>query len=398
MVIGKYSWNSDDIMSGNMEVQKSMISETLDADILTVTINSALTNVWSSSSVARQPSSIISQLRRPQDISAFKYGDPIYYYHGTTLMGKFYIKRVEQQAKNLYYVYAISAVGLLSDQTHMGGIWTSPTAFTTILSSVMGSIPYSIDSASQTAVNALRVTGLLKIQSRQSALRQLMFPYGLSIMKDEFGVVKIGYNNPTVPKNIDKDNMRMGSSINYLTPASVIRITEHTYAQSSTTEDEVLYDNTSSAVAAEHQVIEFSDPMHTLTTTGSLTVEESNCNYAIVNGIGQLSGKKYIHVTRQLEQSTGTGVTTEAREINCTDAYLINTLNSYSCLARMADYYSQAREAKVNFEPTNEICGDLVTINSPWEYHTSSPINGYLKNMSLDMGGDLEAESNVTIN
>lgn len=290
------------------------------------------------------------------------YATPIWYYFGDVLMGKFYSKQITRSGKTWFDILAVSAAGILDGQRHYGGIYTGQT-FQTVASEIIGSgFPFSCASD----VAAVKIYGWLPIATRRENLHQLLFACGVSMSKDSNGDMYFCYPDSDTVKNVPDNRMFLGGNVDYLTPATRAEVTEHSFLSLESDETVTLFDNTQGSDAANHTFVSFQDePVHNLSVTGTMTLVESGVNYAIVNGIGTLTGKKYTHTTRVLQKSTNSNG--DEKEVSVTDATLVNVANSENVLSRVLSYYSSAKTTSCDLIVAGEKPGDQLSFTNPYE-------------------------------
>lgn len=290
------------------------------------------------------------------------YATPIWYYFGDVLMGKFYSKQITRSGKTWFDILAVSAAGILDGQRHYGGIYTGQT-FQTVASEIIGSgFPFSC--ASDAA--AVKIYGWLPIATRRENLHQLLFACGISMSKDSNGDMYFCYPDSDTVKNVPDNRMFLGGNVDYLTPATRAEVTEHSFLSLESDKIVTLFDNTQGSDAANHTFVSFQDaPVHNLSVTGTMTLVESGVNYAIVNGIGTLTGKKYTHTTRVLQKSTNSNG--DEKEVSVTDATLVNVANSENVLSRVLSYYASAKTTSCDLIVAGEKPGDQLSFTNPYD-------------------------------
>lgn len=289
------------------------------------------------------------------------YGTPIWYYNNDSLIGKFYSQRIVRTGKAKFDVLAVSAVGILDGQQHNGGIYTGQT-FNAVARDIIGD-QFTFSCADDVA--NIGIVGWLPIGTRRSNLHQLLFACGVSLYKDANGDIVFRFPDTGTVKNIPDNRIFLGGNVDYQTPATKAEVTEHTFMQSPVDEEVTLYDNTDSETA-NHVFVTFRDaPVYDLTVTDNLTIEESGVNYAIVSGIGTLTGKKYSHITRVLSAHTDDSTAVE-KAVSVTEATLVNIANSENVLRRVLSYYSSAKIIRNDIVLEGELAGDQVSFNNPY--------------------------------
>jgi len=323
------------------------------------------------------------------DPEAFRFGDTLDYYidNGATMVGQFYVRIVRRIAKNVYRFECTSAIGMTTYYGHNGGIYSGAT-LGSIVAEIMGNIPYTIDAD----LADVTCTGWLpKVAAARDNLRALLFMSGGSVKKNANGTVNFGYIGSGAAKVIQDVNLNVGGSISHLEPATRVEVTSHEFHALPGDETVTLYDNTN-GVGATSLVVDFQQPCHDLAVTGSLVIESSNANYAVVTGIGTLTGKAYTHSISLYAMDTG--VQSEPNVIQVADNCMINPGNVANVTKRIAGYYAIAKEVDYLIRVTNERPGDKVTFKDPF----GDQQTGFIKEMNVTLSKRLNANTKIALN
>jgi len=332
-----------------MVIEKALVAEMLSADSFSFLLRGATGNYEQN----------------------YRKGDVLEIWNGASQIAEFFIERIKADDANFQFT-CTSAVGMLATVHQDGGMLSGETVGD-VLPGLMGNYSYVVDPE----VAAIQLRGWLPESDCRSALRQICLPYGISIMRTSAGLPHFKFNFPTVAKEISRRDVYSGLKRGDLTPVTQVTVLEHSFYASNAVSEEVLFDNTSTAIAASSDRISFDMPIQatTLRATGSLTIDDSGVNFAVVSGVGVLYGKPYVHTVRA--QSASTGVVGEPNEMRFEDAYLVNSLNSYNTLQRLASYYSTAEELDVSIRADGTVrAGDLVRV---YDKYRQEWVNGYLQ-------------------
>lgn len=321
------------------------------------------------------------------DPESFRFGDTLQYYinDGATMVGQFYVQTVKRIAKKIYRFTCTSGIGMTTYYGHNGGIYESE-SLGNIVREIMGNIPYTIDAD---LADVTCKGWLPKVKAARDNLQALLFMSGGSVKKNPNGTINFGYIGSGVVKTIPDVNLNVGGSIENFEPATRVEVTSHEYHALQTDERITLYENTT-GVAAAHLVVDFTEPCHDLEATG-LTIEESGANYAIVTGIGTLTGQKYTHVTSVY--AIDTGRKSEPNVIQVPNNFMVNPGNVANVAKRVAGYYGIAKEVSYTMRVTNERPGDKVTFKDPF----GDQQTGYIKNMHVTLSKRLNAAATIAL-
>ena len=380
-------------LTNNMMLYQAMISEELKPDTFTFNLiydkNKVLALIDADGKYLVDSQGRYLLVRADEfDPEDMTFGDSLNYYinNGGTLIGKWYVRTVRRVQKKIYRFECMSAIGLLAYYGHDGGIYNRA-RFADVVSSLMGSIPYTI----QDDLAEVRVTGWLpKVRAAKDNLRDVLFMAGACVKKAANGNVYFGYPNIGTAKVIQSTNVGVGGQIAHLEPATRVEVTAHEYTLVSTTESKTLFDNSVSQLAVTNQTIVFDGPYHTL-DGGGLTIVKSGTNYAVVTGIGVLTGKPYLHTTSVY--GVNTGVSGRSNVIQINDNYLINSGNVMNVARRTANYYGTAKEVSYTMRLNGELPGDKIVFIDPFNERKE----GYIKSMNVTLSKRLNAQATVAL-
>lgn len=137
------------------------------------------------------------------------------------------------------------------------------------------------------------------------------------------------------------------------------------------------------------QLVEFSEPMHSLVCSGA-TIYESGANYAILSPSPAVAliGKTYIHnqkiITAYAEDAEGVDYVPEVKD--CT---LVSLANSTNVARRVLAYYSGFKRVEQDIAVEDERPGDRVTLYDPY----GEKSGGYIKKLDLKLGALLRGRA-----
>jgi len=278
------------------------------------------------------------------------YGTPVYWYCDGDFMCKAYLESVERIGTYAWTISCTSGVGLLANSSHAGGVYTGQTVAEVAAEIIGDSFPFTVDEDA----GSVTVLGWLPYDTRRANLHKLLFATGASLLRGDINTdYRIGFIKETSePADIGADRVSVTGKSSFPMPATAVEVIEHSYYQSPLDQDEQLYDNTN-GVAAVNLTVKFDSPHYDYETTGSLTVIESGVNYAVVSGVGVLTGKHYSHTTILIREGTDTRLTKRVNDTNC----LISSLNSRSVAQRALSFFSSAETIESRLLLQSERCG-----------------------------------------
>lgn len=295
------------------------------------------------------------------DLTQTPYGTPIYLYDGSELLSKFYVHDVARIGKTLYKINAMSAIGLLENTQHMGGIYIGKTASELINEIVNGAFMYTVDPD----VAGQIVAGWLPIDTAKSNLHKLLFALGVSVLKDSNGDVVFTFLENSTPTPVEDSRIYIGGSVDYNALASAVVVTEHAYYKRPDTDSQQIFTNVGGTVA-DHLTVKFSGPYYDIQSQG-LTVHEAGENYAVVSGVGLLSGKPYAHDTKDYQYAVPGATGVVPNVVTSDGDTLVNSVNILSVLSRLVAYYGSRKTISADIVVDDEQAGDMVSFNDAFE-------------------------------
>lgn len=407
IVIGGHEFTREDILSGEVFVSNSIPCDELAADALNASLDGseeqytifAPSDADGLLTVDDELFTVLPRFRvLVHDLSTFGYGEPVLYYRGGTLVGKFYLVRPQRVGKHTFDISCTSAIGLLDRLQHYGGIYNGTPAGAVIADVIGGAIEYTV----APAVASIPVYGWLPVGTRRDNLRQILFATGASIKKSAIGEVNITFLDSDGQTNISDDRMSLSGSVDYKTPATAVAVTEHSYGQFATDETVTLYDGpvtsasitTPAGAEATGMLVKFASPVHTLSIVGS-TIVESGVNYAvIVGGNVTLTGKKYTHTTNVImRQAKNLPIGAQENLVKVEEATLVSAANSGNVAERVLAFYSASRVVRARIVYGDERPGDAVAFNDPF----GDDAAGLIQSQSISISNTLMADTEIAV-
>lgn len=358
IVYEQWEFTDNAIKSGSVHLAMSLMSDALETNTFTATVECTDKNIIN-----------------------FERNTPLTYYYNNLKKGIFYVQSITRDGPKTYTIYATSAIGLLIEARHYGGIYTGQTA-AEVLPSICGTVPYVV----KTNLRDIALYGWLPVASSRDNLSQVLFAIGASIRTDLDGVLHIETLWDGIVGNIGKDRLYRGAQVNYDAKVTQVVVTEHQYMEGG--DEESLFEGT----AAEGDIITFDEPMYDLAPTG-LTILESGANYAKVSaGTGTLTGKKYIHNTREVARAVSQA--NEPNVITVTDATLVSLVNSVSVAERLVNYYQWTETIESGVVYDGELPGNR---SNAWHPYDEEVVSGCLESADINLSNTLRAEERILI-
>ena len=226
-------------------------------------------------------------------------------------------------------------------------------------------------------------------RSARDNLLQVLFAIGASLRTDLDGVLRIENLWDGLSGSIGKQKIYTGASASYKSPVSSVSVTEHQYAEGG--EEAKLFEGATQA----GDIITFSEPMYALTASG-FSILESNANYAKVSaGNGVLTGRKYLHNTRQVTRSVDGARSDDANNVRTvTDATLVSLVNSVAVAQQLANYYRCSETIAADIVLDRQAPGDDVSVYHPYE---KKAVSACIQSLDINVSGTLKAQMKALV-
>ena len=314
------------------------------------------------------------------------YGAAVRFYRNGSLHSTYYKEAVKRTGPNTYSLSAVSRVGLLERMEHRGGVYTGQTAGE-VIREICASIPVQVKSA----LEGVKLYGWLPFvkppdSSARDNLAQVLFAIGASVKTDWNGNLRVEGLWDGMTGTVSRERVYSGGNVEYGEKYTAVSVAEHQYIQG--TEEAQLFEGT----AQEGDLITFDEPMHSLTAAG-FSILDSGANYARVSaGTGTLTGKKYIHNTRQAVKSLHTADTENVKTVN--DATLVSLVNSDAVANRLAAYYQCEESIDVPVVAQRETPGDVLQVYHPYD---RKMVPACLQSADISLSNTLKAQEKLLV-
>lgn len=353
IVYGQWTFTDTQIHSANVYLSTSLMSDSLEANTFTADVDCT-----------------------DRSIIEFERNAPLVYSHKGVQVGIFYVQDIVRIGPTTYTISATSAIGLLIEGLHYGGIYSGETV-EEILPSICGNVPYEV----KTNLRDTALYGWLPVASPRDNLSQVLFAIGATVKTDLNGILRIESLWNGLSGNVGEDKLYRGQSVEYGAKVTQVVVTEHQYTEGS--EEAELFTGTTQ----QGDIITFDEPMHSLVASG-FSVTESGANYAIVTaGTGTLTGKKYIHNTRQVTRTVDPYTNSENVK-SVTEATLVSLVNSVAVAERLVNYYKCQETINGDIVLDQQATGDVVTTYHPYDLET---VQACIESLEINVSNTLRA-------
>lgn len=350
-------FDDDSIVSGECYIVRSLLASSLEVETLEFSVYST-----------------------DPTLSQFSVDSEVILSHNSQRIKTFFLQSVSRKSKYIYQFEAVSAAGVLDKRDYYGGIYTGQTV-RGVVADICKNFPVSVASN----VAGIKLYGWLPISTRREALAQVLFAISAAFVEDATGNFTVAGLSHEQTREIPESETSQNSNIEYTSPAVDVIVLEHQYTEGQ--EEITLFEGTTSA----GDIITFSEPCHSLVASG-FTITEQGANYAIVSsGSGKLTGKKYVHSTREVK-----GKRTQARDagqnenkIRVEEATLVSLVNSRAVADRLAEYYACAERIVADVAYQADDAGDVLSQYHPYD---GNMVQTCIESLDITLSGRLLAK------
>ena len=314
-------------------------------------------------------------------LTQFKRNDPVIYEPNGKQIGIFYVQNIERIGATTYSFSAVSALGILAEGKHYGGIYTGQTV-AEILPGICGTVPYEI----KTNLTEIKLYGRMPIASPRDNLAQVLFSIGAVIKTDLGGVLRIESLWDGISGELTQNQMYEGPSVKYDSAVTQVVVTEHQYVEGG--EETKLFEGT----AQQGDIITFNSPMYELVADG-FSILESGANYAKVSGgSGTLKGRAYIHNTREVVRDVSEAAEPNIKTVK--DATLVSLVNSTAVAERLANYFQWTETIQAPIVYQGEVPGNRV---ATWHPYDKTGVTACLESADINLSNTLKADETLLV-
>ena len=354
------TFTNDNIISGECYIARSLLSSSLEIETLEFSAYSTDTT-----------------------LVKFTVDSKVTFSYDNKHIKTFYLQEIKRSGKYVYDFSAVSIAGVLDKRNHYGGIYNGQTV-KTVVTDIFGTLSISVASN----VANIKLYGWLPVSTRREALAQVLFATSAVLMENN-GVFAVSGLSTSQKRTIGKDDTSYNAEIEYTSPVHDVVVLEHQYTAG--TEETTLFEGTTSA----GDVITFSEPCHSLVASG-FSITSRGANYAIVSsGSGKLTGKKYIHSTREVKGSPTTRATSgNEQKVRVEDATLVSLVNSRAVADRLADYYAQSERIISDITYQYDDAGNVVSQYHPYD---GKMVQSCIESLDITFSARLLAKSTTLV-
>lgn len=312
----------------------------------------------------------------------FTRNEPLIYNRDGVTVGIYYVQNIKRTGTRSYRMDATTRLDILLGAQHMGGIYDAASA-AEVITDICSPIPVQIDKAFAEA----KLSGYLPIASKRDNLAKVLFRLGAALKSKVDGSLHVTALRRSVRATIPA-TMIYGDDANVDYPDKVTRVVlaEHQYIQGADTVN--LFEGS----VTEQTTLKFTEPVYDLAATG-FSIVESGANYAVISaGTGTLTGKKYIHQTREVSREVQAAPTEKVETVD--DQTLVTILESSAILDRLEQYYLHQDRIQASVARQNEAAGDVVAVYHPY---TGETVEGTIESLDAELSYTIKARESILI-
>lgn len=306
------------------------------------------------------------------------------------LVQQSYISSFSKDTRYSYSVRTEDIVSVLDSLKFIGGLYKNKKVGT-LVSEILGNIPYSIDDGIANEI----VTGYLPVCTAREALMQVLFAtcsVASTAFSEKINIFKL---KDEITHEVPKANTLDGQKETYEDAIKSVSIASHSYSKSD--EEMTLYNAKDDGIG-NNIYVEFTEPVHDISITDGVILDVG-VNYARFNANSSqclLVGKKYNHVERIFEKKNDMVAYNDLYQaVEIKDATLISAENIDKVLETCYNYYMNKRKFVSKFVDRKNALkvGDLMQFETSY----SGSITGRIENAKFSLlGGTIVKECTTT--
>ena len=203
----------------------------------------------------------------------FQLKQPVEVQNNSNLIGVYYIDGYSRSAASVYSIECYDAFGILDENPFSGGVYTNKSAKTLLEEILDGDfeIKYADDVAD------MNLTGAIQPTTKREAVQQVLFAWGVCAATDGGEAIRV-FNLPDEAVEVGKNRTYTGVSVDVSSVVTEVRVTAHTYTQSSDGNVEiggVKYNDTQTIYTVSNPDVTASDKQNVVEVTGATLVSEA---------------------------------------------------------------------------------------------------------------------------
>ena len=379
IVIGdnEYTITGDDILSLTVTRSNSLMLDQMSSDECEATVFS-----------------------ETDDLDGLSYGTQVNIFRDAALQDVFYLSKVTRLKRDQYKLEMTSFFGILENEIFYGGYYTGED-FQDVVESIIqtnGLDPTTTDHADvldliqyDPGVADLPVYGWIQVVSKREALHQLLFAKGISMKRTSGGIIRFTLVYDTTPIPIPENDTYENSDVKFLPSIGQVEVEEHTYTDDGNQEIKVLFENRYTTEQSKSYIAVYNTDVPVLRAVQAtgLNIIYSNCNAAIVSGMGYISGYPSVHSTTVIKETINANGGDTASIKGCT---LITMADSAYILDKLKTYYLSAEtEVDTAIVRSNERTGNHVSVVNSF----GERVSGFITNMTETYSGIVKAACKI---
>ena len=293
---------------------------------------------------------------------SFQAKQPISVYYNDDLKATVFVEKSKRTAKRIWTVNGDDYTGVLDGITFMGGMYNGQDAHE-LLDSILtqAKVPHTITEDLQ----GVLLYGHIPICSCREAVQHICFAtctVADTSNSETFNVARLPAD---VSQTVEKRRIRQGQHFEDSDRITEVQITQHSYVELTSTNDIVEAYNATESGTGENILVEFSEPLHSLTlTNGTFATDDEEkelkgANYAIITTTDSscvLSGKGYKDNATIKSQRNPNILASDLENIKKIESEtLVSSYNITDVLQKCFDYYSKTTKISMQIEDGKHI-------------------------------------------
>ncbi len=286
---------------------------------------------------------------------SFQAKQPLSVFYNDELKATVFVEKSKRTAKRIWSVNGEDYTGILDGITFMGGMYNGQDAyelFDTILT--QAKVPHTITENLQ----GVLLYGHIPICSCREAIQHICFATCTVADTSNSEAFNVDFLPTEESQTVEKRRIRQGQNFEDSDRVTEVQVAQHSYIELTSADDIIEAYNASESGTGENILVEFSEPLHSLTITNG-TINKSGANYAIItttNSSCILSGKGYKDNKVIKSQRNPNILVSDLENIKkIENETLVSSYNITDVLQKCFDYYSKTTKVSMQIEDGKHI-------------------------------------------
>ncbi len=275
---------------------------------------------------------------------SFQAKQPLSIYFNGQLRATTFVKTSKRKAKFLWQIQSEDYIGIMDSVAFYGGIYAEKLA-TELINEICARAKAVCNISPE--FEGVTVSGYIPFTTCRDALMQVCFAIGAVADTSNSDKIEIYGLKDDIKQTIPLNRIMQGQNFDAEETVTAVEVIAHNYiAKTDTSTDNLIvaYEAAQDGVG-QNILVKFSEPLHSLSSSGAGSIIESGTNYAIITATDtsfRLTGLGYDHTTVIKRKTNPVVLASEIEKVVAIqNATLVNTSNAESVIDRCYDYLTK---------------------------------------------------------